>query len=89
MSASRVDLDIEGCAVSDPVEAVRAALPSLAGADLVVVLSHEGREADKALAEAIPEVDLVINGHARASFSTPEALPGDVDVDVSFALTVQ
>ena len=71
------DLDIEGCAVSDPIAAVRGALPTLAGADLIVVLSHEGREADKALAEAVPEVDLVINGHARASFSTPEALPGD------------
>lgn len=65
-----------GCEATEPVAAAREAIAGLGPVDVVVVLSHQERDADQALAEAIAEVDLVVNGHARLTHDTPRALPG-------------
>lgn len=65
-----------GCTATPPATAVSAALSALGPVDVVVVLSHMDRDADSALAEAVPEIDLVVNGHARLTHQAPAALPG-------------
>jgi 5'-nucleotidase/UDP-sugar diphosphatase len=57
---------IEGIHSLDPVATVRRYLPELQKqADLVVVLSHQGYEGDLALAEAVPEIPVIVGGHSH------------------------
>jgi 5'-nucleotidase/UDP-sugar diphosphatase len=57
--------EAESFAVKDPAETLRALMPELrAAADIIVVLSNAGEEADGRLAEAHPEVDLIVAGGA-------------------------
>ena len=67
---------VGGCVAGDPVEGLRSALAGMGEADLLVVLSHEDPSLDEALAEAIPEIDLVVNGGVGAQYNTPNSLPG-------------
>lgn len=69
------DLAPAGCTASEPVAAAHAALASLGPVDVTVVLAHDDRDDDRALADALPEVDLVVNGHARLTNDAPLALP--------------
>ena len=64
------------CSVSDPTEAARAAVASLGEVDQVVVLAHGAPELDRTLAKALPEIDLVVSGHARRTMETPGQLAG-------------
>lgn len=66
-----------GCTATDPAAAAAAAFESLGEVDVRVVLAHQDGEADQALAEAVPQIDLVINGHARLTNTAPRVLPGD------------
>ncbi len=60
---------IEGLHSLPPVEAVTRYLPELqAGSDLVIVLSHLGEEGDRTLAEAVPEIPLIVGGHSHSAF---------------------
>jgi 5'-nucleotidase len=62
---------IEGLRSLPGVETVKRYLPELQDqADLIVVLSHMGLEADRELARAIPEIPLIIGGHSHASLNT-------------------
>jgi len=70
------DLAPAGCTASEPVAAATAALAALGPVDVTIVLAHDDRDDDRALADALPEVDLVINGHARLTNDAPLALPG-------------
>jgi 5'-nucleotidase/UDP-sugar diphosphatase len=59
---------IEGIRSLPPAETVERYWPELqAKADLVIVLSHLGEEGDKALAEAVPEIALIVGGHSHTS----------------------
>jgi len=40
-------------------------------ADLLIALTHQGHEADRKLAEAVPELDLIIGGHTQAFLQQP------------------
>lgn len=51
-----------GLKVEDPVEAARREVAALAGCDVVVALSHRPLYATRAMAEAVPGIDLVISG---------------------------
>lgn len=52
--------------VSDPVEGVSRVVEEIRGqVDLIVVLSHLGSDRTRALAEAIPGVDIILNAHYR------------------------
>jgi 5'-nucleotidase / UDP-sugar diphosphatase len=56
-----------------PEEAAAPLIETLAAdADILVALTHLGIERDRALAEAIPELDLVIGGHSHSSIHPPE-----------------
>jgi 2',3'-cyclic-nucleotide 2'-phosphodiesterase (5'-nucleotidase family) len=41
------------------------------GADLVIVLSHLGLEADKSLAGAVPGIDIIVGGHSHTVVTDP------------------
>ncbi len=73
------DLVSGTCAASDPKQAVRAAVDAWGGSrDLVVVLAHQPAPKDKDLAQAVPGIDLIVNGHGKRSNPVPTRLPGDV-----------
>jgi 2',3'-cyclic-nucleotide 2'-phosphodiesterase (5'-nucleotidase family) len=57
---------IEGLRTLAGVQAAQRYLPELEDqADLVVVLSHMGLEADHALARALPELPIIVGGHSH------------------------
>jgi len=62
------------CTYSLAVPAVKTAITEMGVVDLLVLLSHQDSKADEALVEALPEVDLVVNGHGRKSIKTPKPL---------------
>jgi 5'-nucleotidase / UDP-sugar diphosphatase len=41
-------------------------------ADIVVLLSHLGRNADVALAQAVPGIDIILGGHSHTFIRTPQ-----------------
>ena len=59
----------------NPIAAARAQLDELRGHyDVLVALTHLRREDDRRLAEAVPEIDLILGGHEHvASFDDPDA----------------
>jgi hypothetical protein len=63
-----------GCSATDPVEAVKTAAASL-HADVIVVLSGEKVDDDRALAQAVPSIAMIVNGQERKQYTSPEALP--------------
>ncbi len=61
-----------GVDASDPIEAARREVASLAGcADVVVCVSHLGLDGDKALAAAVPGIDVIVGGHDGLSIAAP------------------
>ncbi|HAR41339.1 MAG TPA: hypothetical protein DCS07_01705 [Bdellovibrionales bacterium] len=40
-------------------------------ADLLIALTHQGHEADRQLAQAVPELDLIIGGHTQTYLQQP------------------
>lgn len=56
----------EGCTFEAPVEAARRLVPEVRKkADMVVLLTHCGVEADAAVAGAVPGIDLIVGGHSH------------------------
>lgn len=70
------ELDLPGCSTSEPAVAVRETFTALGPADVRLVLSHQRTDQDRALASAVDEVDLVVNGHARLTNTAVRDLPG-------------
>lgn len=57
----------------DPVEAAERLVPRLAGqVDLLVALTHIGLKNDRRLAEAVPDIDLIVGGHSHDVLEQPE-----------------
>jgi len=72
--------NVYGISVEHPVAAARRLLPELRGqSDLVVVLSHMGIADDRKLAQALPELDLIVGGHNHNVYREPE-LEGPVAI---------
>jgi len=63
----------EGLAFADAAETVRREIPHLRerGAELIVVLSHLGHEPERALAAAVPGIDLIVGGHSHTLVPEP------------------
>jgi 2',3'-cyclic-nucleotide 2'-phosphodiesterase (5'-nucleotidase family) len=61
----------------DPVESVRALVPRLRReVDILVALTHIGIRDDERLANACPELDLIVGGHSHIALSVPETVNG-------------
>ncbi len=52
---------------TDPIEAVQAEVAALEaeGINKIIVLSHSGLSVDLALAEAVPQIDVIVGGHSH------------------------
>ncbi len=56
----------------DPIETARAEVATLEPqVDLIVALTHIGVDADRALARAVPEIDLIVGGHSHTALKQP------------------
>jgi len=62
-----------------PHEVVEAAAKMTAHDELFVVMSHLGLRADRALAERIPRIDLLLGGHSHDTLAEPERV-GNVPI---------
>lgn len=72
--------NVYGISVEHPVAAARRLLPELRDqSDMVVVLSHMGVADDRKLAQALPELDLIVGGHNHNVYREPE-LEGSVAI---------
>ena len=78
LSSLTLPQNLEGVRVEDPVETTRKIIELLShrGIDLFIVVSHMGIEGDRELAEAVPEVDLIIGGHSHTYMSKAEQVNG-------------
>lgn len=64
--------NVAGLKFSPPDAAVARCLKKLRGqADLVVVLSHIGYAEDRALAQKVPGIDVIIGGHSHTKLEAP------------------
>lgn len=62
----------EGVRFEKAVEAARRLVPEVdRAADLVILLTHVGHQEEKALARAVPGVDLIIGGHSHTEVPEP------------------
>lgn len=57
---------------ADPAETLRAVAPQLQSAQILIVLSHLGIDADRRLAAGAPGIHAVIGGHTHAALWQPE-----------------
>ncbi|MDQ7823267.1 MAG: bifunctional UDP-sugar hydrolase/5'-nucleotidase [Candidatus Eremiobacteraeota bacterium] len=66
--------NIEGLTFNDTASTVKKLLPELKkeGAELFIVLSHEGDAADEKLAKAVPEIDVIVGGHSHTALAEPK-----------------
>ena len=64
--------NVTGLKFTSPEGAVARCLQELKGqADLMVVLSHLGYPEDRALAQKVPGIDVIIGGHTHTRLETP------------------
>ncbi|MEA4884775.1 MAG: 5'-nucleotidase C-terminal domain-containing protein [Clostridia bacterium] len=65
----------------DPAETARRIVPELRKqADIVLCLSHLGYAADKALAAAVPDIDIIVGGHSHTMLAAPELVGNTIVV---------
>jgi 2',3'-cyclic-nucleotide 2'-phosphodiesterase (5'-nucleotidase family) len=56
----------------DPIEAAARIVPELRSrADLLIALTHIGMQSDIELANALPDIDLIVGGHTHALMEKP------------------
>lgn len=58
----------------DPVPSIKAEIEKLEaeGVNKIILLSHSGHEVDLRIAEAVPELDLIIGGHSNTLLSNTQ-----------------
>jgi 2',3'-cyclic-nucleotide 2'-phosphodiesterase (5'-nucleotidase family) len=67
----------KGFVIEPGVEALRALVPEVdAKSDLVVVVSHEGIEIDRAIAGAVEGIDVIVGGHSHTRIDKGERVGG-------------
>jgi 5'-nucleotidase / UDP-sugar diphosphatase len=65
--------NVAGLTFSTPESAVRKYLQELKGrADIIIVLSHCGFQADRELAAKVPGIDVIVGGHSHTKILQPE-----------------
>ena len=71
--------------VLDPVPTVQRYLPEVRQrSDLVILLSHLGFAEDKAIASAVPGIDVIVGGRSRKRMSTPERVGETIIVQMGY-----
>ncbi len=64
--------NVVGLTFSSPADTLRRYLPEVRGkADIVIVLSHIGYAADRALAEQVKGIDVIVGGHSHTKLEQP------------------
>ena len=67
--------NVAGLTFSTPESAVKKYLQELKGrADIILVLSHCGFQADKELAARVPGIDVIVGGHSHTKILQPEVV---------------
>jgi 2',3'-cyclic-nucleotide 2'-phosphodiesterase (5'-nucleotidase family) len=63
----------------DPIETARRIAAETPPGVVLIALSHLGLRADRALAQAVPRIDLLLGGHSHDTLAAPEYV-GDVPI---------
>ncbi len=61
----------QGWRFIDPSIAARQALAEMPEADLVIALTHLGVQADKVLAQEVPDIQVIVGGHSHTALEAP------------------
>jgi 2',3'-cyclic-nucleotide 2'-phosphodiesterase (5'-nucleotidase family) len=65
--------NVAGLDFEEPADTLRRLLPEVRPrADFLIALNHLGLEADRKLAQDVPELDVIIGGHSHDALSQPE-----------------
>jgi 2',3'-cyclic-nucleotide 2'-phosphodiesterase (5'-nucleotidase family) len=64
------------CAATSTVPAVKAAVAESSDADVHILLSYQAEHQDASIVRSVPEIDVVVNGHARKLLPVPNLLEG-------------
>ncbi len=66
--------NVEGVEFRDPVPILSELIPRLRrqGVDFVILLTHIGLDEDKKLADAVPDIDLILGSHSHTPMTEPE-----------------
>jgi len=65
--------NVAGLTFAPPAQSLKSILRQEQGNyDLLVVLSHLGYEVDRALADEVPGIDLIVGGHSHTKIERPE-----------------
>nr|MBC7243780.1 bifunctional metallophosphatase/5'-nucleotidase [Chloroflexota bacterium] len=69
----------------DPIQSLQRYLPEVQEhSDVIIVLSHLGLEGDKALAQAIPDIDVIVGGRSRRLLRAPEMVGSTIIVQAGY-----
>jgi len=73
--------DVVGLNFADPAEISAKMVDALASqVDIIVCLSHLGYNDDKALAAAVPGIDVIVGGHSHTTLAQPELIGNTIIV---------
>ena len=65
--------NVMGLSFEDPAATMRRILPKITPrTNFIIALTHQGLDADRRLAAAIPEIDVIIGGHTHDALYAPE-----------------
>ncbi len=65
----------------DELETLRQILPEVKRqADVIIVLSHAGFDADQRIAEALPDINVIVGGHTHTELRTPKVIGNTIIV---------
>jgi len=74
--------NLEGITIGNSIETAEKYIKEMkkGGADLVVVLSHQGTEKDRELAGSVRGIDVIVGGHSHTETEKPEEVKGTLIV---------
>jgi 5'-nucleotidase / UDP-sugar diphosphatase len=74
--------NVKGLVFSEPEKILPGIIAEVRkkGADLIIVVSHLGLDADRALAEKVQGIDVIVGGHSHTAVMTPVSAGGAIIV---------